>query len=162
NRAQAVSALQVAFESAIAAERPVRDLADLAWRLVAAYQAAGNRDAAVALRWRIVNNWPTTLQALQAMNDLGAINVPAWTRGHIYYSNRRWQPAADALTGYINAGAPNGNLAQARYERAVALTRLGDDDALAALDRVADLHGDSEWAPEALWDAGSLLLRKGD
>jgi soluble lytic murein transglycosylase len=146
----------------VEARHPARNIAEAAWRLVGVYQAIGQRDLADALRWRIITEWPRTVQAQQAMTDVGAANVPALQRGVIAYANRRWQAAVDALTTYIEAGAPDGYLDTARYYRAIALTRLGSDDALAALDRVADLHADSEWAAEALWEAASLLLRQGN
>ncbi|MGH2352192.1 MAG: transglycosylase SLT domain-containing protein, partial [Chloroflexota bacterium] len=109
-----------------------------------------------------VGAWPRTFTALQAMNDLGPTMLPASQRGLIAYSNGRWAQAVEAYTTYLDLGAPEGRADQARYYRAVALARLGDDGALEALDGVADDLPDSPWAPEALWEAGNLLLRQGD
>jgi soluble lytic murein transglycosylase len=96
------------------------------------------------------------------MNDLGPSLVPSSARGLIAYSNSRWAQAVEAYTAYLAAGAPEGNADEARYQRAVALTRLGAGEALGALDEVAALHAQSPRAADALWEAGSLLLRRGD
>src|SRR5439155_25004716 len=78
SRAQALAAWEVALSSAVAARQPARDLAPMAWRLVTGYQAAGRRDQADAVRWRIISDWPATFNALQALNDLGPENRPGF------------------------------------------------------------------------------------
>ncbi|HEX2515540.1 MAG TPA: tetratricopeptide repeat protein, partial [Chloroflexota bacterium] len=162
NRGQAIGALQVALEACVGARRPPRATAEVAWKLVGAYQGAGRRDLADALRRRIINDWPRTYVAQQAMTDLGPSTVPASMRGLIAFSNGRWAQAAEAYAMYLGAGAPEGNAEEARYQRAVALTRLGAEGALEALDDVATRHAQSPRAADALWEAGSLLLRRGD
>jgi soluble lytic murein transglycosylase-like protein len=162
NRGQAAGALQVAMEASVGARRPPRATAEVAWKLVGAHQGAGRRDLADALRRRIINDWPRTYVAQQAMTDLGPSTVPASMRGLIAFSNGRWAQAAEAYAMYLGAGAPEGNAEEARYQRAVALTRLGAEGALEALDDVATRHAQSPRAADALWEAGSLLLRRGD
>ena len=164
DKANTVAVRQAALDAAVAARRPDRDVAPAAARLVAALQENGQRDAANAVRRRIVNEWPRTTSALVAMNELGAASVPPHTRGVINFTSGRWQATVDALTAYINSGQADaeGTTAESRYMRAVALTRMNDDEALAALDRVAERHASSEWADDALWQAASLLIRKGD
>lgn len=162
NRAEAAAAWNVALEQMVQARRPTRNLAETAARMAAAYQGAGRRDQANAMRWRIIGEWPDTVSAAQAMNEVGADAVPAFQRGRIAFSNRRWAQTVESLTGYLEVGAPNGRADEARYYRAVALARLGNDDALAALDRVVERQPESSWAGEALWEAGTMLLRQGD
>src|SRR5262249_29845380 len=137
NRAQAIAAWEAALNSSIAAGRPTRNIAESAWRLVGAYQAGGQRDQADALRWRIVGEWPRPYVALQAMTALGPTLVPASRRGLIAFANGRWAQAVEAYTIYLSLGAPEGNADEARYNRAVALSRLRDDGALGALDEVS-------------------------
>jgi soluble lytic murein transglycosylase len=162
DRERAVAAWAVAVNASIAARRPHRAIAETAWKMVGAYQAMGQRDAADAWRWRIIGEWPRTAAAIQAATDVGPANVPALQRGIIAFANGRWQTVVDVLTPYLNGGAPDGQADLARYYRAIALLRLGDPGALAALDRVVEVHAESPWAAEALWEAGSLLLRQGD
>ena len=164
DRARTVEMRRSALEAAVAANRPAAQIAPIAGRLVAAYQETGQRTAADTVRWRIVNQWPRTANGLQAMNELGAGNIAPYTRAVINFANRRWQPAIDVLTPYINSGQADtdGTTAEARYMRAIALTRLGDEDALPSLDRVVERHGQSEWADEALWEAATLLVRQGN
>jgi soluble lytic murein transglycosylase len=162
DRGKAIGALQAALDAAVAAHRPDRSVAETAWKLVGAYREAGRQDLADSLRWRIVGEWPRTPVAQSALNDLGPSAVPASVRGLIAYSNSRWAQAVEAYTAYLAAGAPEGNVDEARYQRAVALTRLGAGEALDALDEVAALHAQSPRAADALWEAGSLLLRRGD
>ena len=162
NRSQAIGALQVALDASVAGKRPARAIAETAWKLVGAQQLAGRRDLADALRWRIVGEWPRTAVAQQAVNELGAARVPASLRGQIAFTNGRWAAAAEAYGAYLAAGAPEGNADEARYQRAVALARLGDDAALGALDGVAAQQPQSPRAADALWEAGSLLLRQDD
>src|SRR5207244_11512590 len=97
DRGKALGAWQVSLDAAIAAKQPPRELAPMAWRLVTGYQAAGQRDQANAIRQRIIADWPTTFNALQALNDLGANSFPAYLRGQIYFSNPRCRQAADTL-----------------------------------------------------------------
>ncbi|MBI3970910.1 MAG: transglycosylase SLT domain-containing protein [Chloroflexi bacterium] len=162
NRAQAAGAFHVALDSAVAARRPAREAAALASRLVGVYQGMDRRDLADALRLRIVGEWPRTFSALQAMNDLGPDTLPALVRGEIAYANWRWVQAVEAFNWYLNNGAPEGRVDEAAHYRAVVLTRLGRNEALEALDAVADTFPSSPHAPEALWEAGSLLLRQGN
>jgi soluble lytic murein transglycosylase len=160
DRGRTVDARRAAFEATIEARRPAGQIAASAWRLVSAAAETGQRRLADDTRWRIVNEWPRTFNALQAMNDLGPDRVPLYQKGLIYYANNRWAPANEALTAYITMGAPEGNLDQARYMRAIALRRLGDDGALEALDRVYQQHPESPWAAPALWEAANFLLRQ--
>ena len=62
---------------------------------------------------------------------------------------------------YLGAGAPEGNAEGARYQRAVALTRLGAEGALEA-PTTSPRQAPRAPAADALWEAGSLLLRRGD
>lgn len=162
DRANTVHVRESALVAAINAKRSAAQIAATAWRLVSAYQETGQFTAANALRRRIVNEWPRTANALSAMSELGAASVPPYTRGVINFTNRRWAATVEALTAYINSGQADseGTTAEARYMRAVALARLGDDEALATLDRVAERHASSEWADNALWEAASLLTRQ--
>lgn len=162
NRAQAAAAWQAQLEAMVAARRSAADTAALAWKLVGTYQTMGQRDVANQLRRRIVSEWPKTATALQAMNDLGPDTLPAFLRGQIAFANRRWPVAIDAFTTYLDLGAPEGHDDEARYDRAIALTRTNDPGALDALDAVAAEHPTSQYAPEALWEAGSQLLRQND
>lgn len=162
NRASAAAAWEVALASLVQAKRPAQEPAALAWKLAGLYQELGRPDQASTMRWRIVGEWPRTAVALQAMNSIGASTVPAGSRGLIAYHNGRWAQAVEALTWYLNAGAPEGQADEFRYYRAIALLRMGDDETLAAFERVAERHPESAWAPEALWEAGSLLLRQGN
>jgi soluble lytic murein transglycosylase len=162
NWSQAAAAWEVALDATVQAKRPARETAEMAWKLVGAYEVVGRRDLADALRWRIVGEWPKTFTAWQAMNDLGPDGLPSLLRGQIAFTNQRWAQAAAAFSAYLDAGAPEGKADEARYSRAVALASAGDDAALDALDAVPALHPDSPWAPEALWQAGNLLLRQGN
>ncbi|HET7768795.1 MAG TPA: transglycosylase SLT domain-containing protein [Chloroflexota bacterium] len=162
DRANTVKVREAALAAAVAAKRPEAQIAATAWRLVSAYVETGQPAAANNLRRRIVNEWPRTTNALTAMNELGAASVPAFQRSVINFTNRRWAPVVETLTAYINSGQADaeGTTAEARYMRAIALTRMGDDTALEALDRVAERHASSEWADDALWEAASLLGRQ--
>ena len=164
DRARAVEARRVAFEAAVASARPASQVTTVAWRYVSALQETGQRAQADAIRRRIVNDWPRTATALQAMGELGPDSVAPFRRATIYFANRRWQNVVPLLTDYVNSGQADaeGTTAEARYMRAVALTRLGNDDALSSLDRILERHSNTEWADDALWEAGSLLLRRGD
>jgi TolA-binding protein len=162
NRTQTAAAWEAALQHMAAARRPERTSAELAWQLVGTYLKLGRPDQAEALRWRIVGEWPRTYPAWQAVTELGRTNVPASQRGLIAYSNRRWADAVEAYTTYLNAGAPEGRVEEARFQRAIALARLGNAGAVAALDEVAELDAHSQLAAEALWEAGSLLLRQGN
>lgn len=159
NRAQAVEIWQQALRALGEARKPARLQAELAWKLVSAYQALGRRDLANELRRRVTNEWPRTFTAWQAMNDLGVDTVAPFQRGVIAFTNRRWAVASDAMQQYLISGAPQGKADEARYYRAVALLRQSKDGAVEALDQVADLHPQSPWAADALWEAGSYLLR---
>ncbi|HEV2122621.1 MAG TPA: transglycosylase SLT domain-containing protein [Chloroflexota bacterium] len=160
DRARTLAARQAAFDATVAARRPVSQIAASAWRLVSAAAETGNSSVANQVRWRLVNEWPKTFNALQAMNEIGPEKVNLFQKGLIYYANNRWSQASQAFTTYINMGAPEGEMDRARYMRAIALVRLGDDEAVAALDRVFQQHPESPLAPSALWEAGNLLLRQ--
>ncbi len=160
--ANVVELAATALDAATGVGRLPEDVAQAAWHLASASLATGDAARADALRWQILDAWPETAIAWQAVNELGATRVPAIVRATVAAANAKWEAVRDA-TAWLLANAPDDpGIAVARALRGIAANALGEPLAGQLLDDGGVPAGGSRWGARALWEAAERRRAAGD
>jgi soluble lytic murein transglycosylase len=125
-------------------------------------QETGDKAAAAAHFTRLVQDYPSTWFALQALPALlrDGGDVSLVQQAAVYYGNRQNEQAIAAYQRYL-AADPNGSAAGlARYRLAILQQRLGNDEqAIALLNAVHDQYPNEAFARDAWLEVGLTLQR---
>jgi len=123
-------------------------------------QAAGRGEAAVATFQRLIQAYPETYSALQALETLqrAGVDVPFDQQGLIYFSSRQNEAALAAYQRYL-ADSPAGSAApRARYHLGLLQQRLGNyAQAIAEFDAVHRLYPNNDLARLAWLEVARTL-----
>jgi soluble lytic murein transglycosylase len=132
-----------------------------AYRIGALQQAAGRGEAAVATLQRLVQAYPETSSALQALEDLQreGVDVPFEQQGLVNFYQRRNEAALAAYQRYL-ADFPAGSAApRVRYHLGLLQQRLGSyDQAIAELEAVHRLYPNNDLARLAWLEVARTLV----
>lgn len=133
-------------------------------RSAAMDRGAGRADAANSTLRRLVDAYPATSYAAEAMDSLlkQGVAIPIAQQGLVSYYNRRNEQAIALYDRYL-AETPDGEAAPLiRYRLGILYQRLGRwDDAIAALKLFHDLHPNNDLARDAWLEVARTLVLAG-
>lgn len=142
------------------------DQALVLWHTALIQRALGDQQAWTASLFTIIDRFPGTALALQAIDELDALGIALdedeYRFGLVYYQNGELGKARAAFERVAGAQTPSANAARAAYYLAILDEDAGDfADAIDGYARVLELDPDVELADDALWWRGRLLERVG-
>ena len=151
--ARTASTANEIFDAIVKVGRLPGDIAEAAWRVVAAALGAGDSVRADAIRWQVIGEWPETPIAWQAATELGPERVPADARAAIAAANGKWEAVRDS-TQWLLANAPgHPEVGPARALRGIAASALREPGADGLLDAGGIADGGPRWGAKAIWEA---------
>ena len=125
-------------------------------------KGSGAKESAAATLASLVQNYPATSYALQALESLlsDGQDVPIMQQGAVYFGNRSNDKAMAAYRQYLALYPSGDNAGLARYRLAIVQQRLGNlEQAITAFDAVHTQYPDEAFARDAWLEVARSLSR---